>query len=126
VGMVAKSAILMVEFCVSERKSGKTIVESSVSGAKHRFRALIMTEMCMALGVLPLVLASGAGANSRRSMGSIIFAGMIAGVTIDVLFMPMLFALIARLSKAPKPPEPKAEEPPHEELIDQPEVVLTH
>jgi HAE1 family hydrophobic/amphiphilic exporter-1 len=103
IGMVAKSAILMVEFCVTERASGKNVVDAAVSGAGHRFRALVMTEMCMALGVLPLVVATGAGANSRHSMGTIIFAGMITGVTFDVLFMPMLYGLIARISRPPKP-----------------------
>ncbi len=103
IGMVGKSAILMVEFCVAERAKGLSVLDATAAGAKHRFRALIMTELCMALGVLPLVLASGAGANSRQAIGTIIFAGMITGLTFDVLFIPMLYALIARLSKQPKP-----------------------
>jgi multidrug efflux pump subunit AcrB len=64
-----------------------------------------MTEMCMALGVLPLVLATGAGANSRQSIGTIIFAGMVTGLTVDVILIPMLYALIGRLSKRPVPAE---------------------
>jgi HAE1 family hydrophobic/amphiphilic exporter-1 len=108
IGMVGKSAILMVEFCVAERQKGLNVIEATAAGAKHRFRALIMTEMCMALGVLPLVLASGAGANSRQAIGTIIFAGMVTGLTFDVIFIPMLYALIGRLSKQPVPAEKPA------------------
>jgi HAE1 family hydrophobic/amphiphilic exporter-1 len=85
---------------VSRRKhDGKPIVEAAVEASRTRFRPILMTSVAFILGVLPLVLATGAGANGRISLGISVFSGMIASTCLAVLFVPSFFAVLQRLEE---------------------------
>jgi len=95
----AKNAILIVEFARDLRHQGKDIAESAVGAARARFRPILMTSFAFILGVAPLVLASGAGASARKSIGITVFSGMIASTCLAVLFVPAFFVLIQRFEE---------------------------
>ncbi|MEX2963119.1 efflux RND transporter permease subunit [Microbulbifer sp. TYP-18] len=97
IGMSAKSAILIVEFACLERDQGKSVVESAVNATQLRFRAVLMTALSFVLGVFPLVVASGAGAASRVSLGLAVFGGMIASAVLATLLVPVYYALVQSL-----------------------------
>lgn len=99
VGLAAKNAILIVEFAVDLRKEGKDLVESAVEAGELRLRPIIMTSLAFILGVLPLFLAKGAGANARHSIGTGIIGGMIGASTLALLYVPLFFYLFERLSE---------------------------
>ncbi len=94
VGLTAKNAILMVEFSKQERAMGVPIFEAAVNGASQRFRAVMMTALSFVFGVLPLVIATGAGAASRRAIGITTFSGMILATVLGVVMTPCLYALV--------------------------------
>ena len=97
VGLVAKNAILIVEFAKEEVEAGKDVVEAAVTAAKLRFRPIVMTSLAFILGMLPLVFASGPGSESRQNIGTGVFFGMIAGITVGIVFVPFFFVLIYKL-----------------------------
>ena len=103
IGLASKNAILIVEFTLDYRKRGYDIITSSIDGAKERFRAVLMTASTFILGVLPMVIASGAGAASQISMGTSVFFGMIFATSFGIIFIPVLFAffdgIIEKFSK---------------------------
>ncbi|MFT3686926.1 MAG: efflux RND transporter permease subunit [Phycisphaerales bacterium] len=94
VGLSAKNAILIIEFCIVLRKQGKSLRESAIEAARLRFRPIIMTSLAFILGVLPLVIAKGAGAAGRHSIGTGIMGGMIAATVLAVFFVPLFFVLV--------------------------------
>jgi HAE1 family hydrophobic/amphiphilic exporter-1 len=99
IALSAKNAILIVEVAREMRAEGKAIVESAVEAARARFRPIIMTSFAFILGVLPLVLATGAGASARKSIGIAVFTGMIASTCLAVLFVPSFFVVVQRFEE---------------------------
>ena len=97
IGLAAKNAILMVEFSKQERESGKTVVESALSGADLRFRAVMMTAWSFIFGVIPLVIASGAGAGAMKAIGITTMCGMLAATFVGIVFVPALYAVFQRI-----------------------------
>ena len=100
IALSAKNAILIVEVAREHRvRDGKPIFEAAVDAARARFRPILMTSFAFILGVAPLVVASGAGASARKSIGITVFSGMIASTCLAVLFVPSLFAVIQRFEE---------------------------
>tara|TARA_R110002110_G_scaffold145156_1_gene334524 strand:+ start:1861 stop:4965 length:3105 start_codon:yes stop_codon:yes gene_type:complete len=102
IGLTGKNAILIVEFARDKREAGESIYEAAVDAARQRFRPILMTSMAFSLGVLPLVLSTGAGSGGRTAIGSGVLSGTITGTVLGVLFVPLFFAMIARLGRKKK------------------------
>ena len=94
IALSAKNAILIVEMAREGRAAGKSILEATVEASKVRFRPIMMTSFTFILGVLPLVLASGAGASARQSLGIAVASGMLASTCLAVLFVPAFFVVL--------------------------------
>jgi HAE1 family hydrophobic/amphiphilic exporter-1 len=94
IGLASKNAILIVEFAEQLRHSGMAIADAAVEAARIRLRPISMTSLAFILGVLPLVFASGAGANSRHSLGTAVFGGMIVSTLLNLYFIPILYVLV--------------------------------
>jgi HAE1 family hydrophobic/amphiphilic exporter-1 len=99
IALSAKNAILIVEVARELRAEGKAILESAVAAARARFRPILMTSFAFILGVAPLVVATGAGASARISIGITVFSGMIASTCLAVLFVPSLFVIVQRFEE---------------------------
>ena len=99
IGLAAKNAILIVEFANHRYQSGVGMRDAAIEAAKLRFRPIIMTSMAFILGVVPLVLATGAGAASRRSIGTGVFGGMLAATFLAIFFVPLFFVVIRKLRR---------------------------
>ena len=97
IGLCAKSTILMVEFSMQERSDGRSIARAAINGANYRYRAVLMTAWSFVFGVLPMLFASGAGAESRRVIGTTTFWGMLTATILGVAFVPPLFALFQKV-----------------------------
>lgn len=94
VGLSSKNAILIVEFAEQLRQRGMTIMDAAIESAKIRLRPILMTSLAFILGVVPLVLASGAGENGRHSVGTTVFGGMLMSTVLNLFFIPVLYLLI--------------------------------
>ena len=110
IGLAAKNAILIAEFAMQGMEHGKHAAEAAHEAARLRFRPIIMTSLAFVFGVLPLVLATGAGAAARQSMGTGVFGGMIVATFIAPIFVPMFFSLLTR---KPRPTHHHEHDDPH-------------
>ena len=111
IGLTGKNAILIVEFARDRHAQGERVVDAVREAARQRFRPIIMTSMAFSLGVLPLVLSSGAGSGGRNAIGAGVLGGTISATVLGVLFVPLFFVIVTRLfggrnlfkPQAPKP-----------------------
>ncbi len=99
IGLSAKNAILIIEFAKDLQAQGKGVIESALAAAHLRFRPIVMTSMAFGLGVLPLVVASGAGSASQRAIGTGVLGGMVTGTALAVFFVPVFFVVVRSLFK---------------------------
>ena len=97
IGLAAKNAILIVEFAVEQRAAGKTLREATIEAAHLRFRPILMTSFAFILGVLPMAISTGAGANARHSLGTGVIGGMLFATVIGVLLIPLFFVTVRRV-----------------------------
>jgi multidrug efflux pump subunit AcrB len=97
IGLVAKNAILIVEFAKQKYDGGQPLVEAAVEGAKLRFRPILMTSFAFILGVVPLVTAAGAGAASRHALGTSVFGGMLVATICGVMVTPALYVAFQKI-----------------------------
>lgn len=99
IGLACKNAILIVEFAKELHESGKSLAESALEAARLRLRPILMTSLAFVLGVLPLVLGSGAGAGAQNALGTAVIGGMLSGTVLAILFVPLFFVLVCGLFK---------------------------
>ncbi|HXW18511.1 MAG TPA: multidrug efflux RND transporter permease subunit [Candidatus Acidoferrales bacterium] len=116
IGLASKNAILIVEFAEQLRETGLSIIEAAIESARIRLRPILMTSLAFIFGVLPLVLAQGAGRVGRRSVGTTVFGGMIAATSLNLLFIPVLYVLVKTLQERWMPVKQ-----PHASAADSPE-----
>ena len=116
IGLASKNAILIVEFANQAREQGKNIREAALTAAEERFRPILMTSFAALVGFFPLVVASGAGANARHSLGTAVFGGLLVSTFLSLLLVPVLYVVIKNLearffSDKTKPPKYSQKQP---------------
>jgi HAE1 family hydrophobic/amphiphilic exporter-1 len=112
VGLASKNAILIVEFAEQLREQGKSAMEAAIAAAEVRLRPILMTSIAFLLGVVPLMLATGAGSAARNSLGTAIFGGMLVSTAVNLVFIPSLYVMVQRLRGDAKRNSTEEEEAP--------------
>jgi multidrug efflux pump len=97
IGLSSKNAILIIEFARELQDQGASLIDATLEACRRRFRPILMTSIAFTLGVLPLAISSGAGANGRRAIGTGVMGGMIAATVIAVFLVPVFFVVIRRI-----------------------------
>lgn len=105
IGLLAKNAILIVEFALDRRRTGMSIVKAAIQGAEARLRPILMTSLALIIGLLPLMYATGAGANGNQALGTGAVGGMLIGMILQVLVVPALFVAFQTLQEKITPPK---------------------
>ena len=100
IGLAAKNAILIVEFAKQLQDQGKPRIEATIEACRLRLRPILMTSFAFILGVVPLVLATGAGAEMRRTLGIAVFSGMLGVTAFGIFFTPVFYSVIRRFTEA--------------------------
>jgi hydrophobic/amphiphilic exporter-1 (mainly G- bacteria), HAE1 family len=113
IGLAAKNAILIVEFAKMGVEQGKSILEASLEAARLRLRPILMTAFAFILGCVPLAIASGAGALSRRVMGYAVIGGMTAATTLAIFLIPVSYYVVEKLSRRGAEPDAVKQEQDH-------------
>jgi HAE1 family hydrophobic/amphiphilic exporter-1 len=113
VGVVCKTSILLVEFAKQLHEEGRPVIDSAVEAAQLRFRPILMTALTTALGMVPLVFATGAGAAARRSLGTSVFGGMIIATILGVFMVPVFYVTVQRTKEKAVELEHKIEDAAH-------------
>ena len=117
IGLLGKNAVLIVEFAVQKQRTGATVLEAAIEGARARFRPILMTSFAFIAGLIPLVVASGAGAIGNRTIGSSALGGMLLGTLVGVLVIPGLYYVFATMIKGRKLISDERDEPISEEFV---------
>lgn len=112
IGLSAKNAILIVEFANTRYEAGRPLIEAAMEAAKLRFRPIIMTSMAFIFGMIPLVVARGAGASSRQSIGTGVMGGMLAATFLAIFFVPLFYVVTRRLTQRRVSTPAELEDPP--------------
>lgn len=110
IGLLGKNAILIVEFAIQSRKEGASVIQAAIDGATQRLRPILMTSFAFIAGLIPLCIASGAGAMGNRSIGIAAAGGMLIGTIFGVIVIPGLYVLFASMEKKNKSTVPQQEQ----------------
>ena len=105
-GLSTKNAILIIQFTKERIARGQGLIEATLGAARVRFRPVIMTSLAFFFGVLPLAIATGAGAGAMKAIGTAVIGGMLSATFIDLLYIPLFFVLVSRLFKVKQPQLP--------------------
>jgi HAE1 family hydrophobic/amphiphilic exporter-1 len=111
IGLSAKNAILIVEFAKMEYEGGKSLIDAALSAARVRLRPILMTAFAFILGCVPLYISTGAGAISRRVLGTVVIGGMLAASLLAIFFIPVSFDVIERMGNYFTKEKPGGEKP---------------